>query len=229
MADNQCYMCSDPSTSREHAPPKCMFPEGHRENLITVPSCDAHNTAKSKDDEWLRTVLTMNYSTNKTGTEYGFQKIKSAYERKPKLLTALFETARPTMAIDGTSMSVMPTVEIEIDSKRALVALERIGRALYFHHFGHRAPAQVIVEPYFLRTQHEEHEKQRHDLEMQSFALFANVAEQGANPRIFTYQIARGAETIGIRMQFYGQNHVVIVFKQTDEGEPVPTTAATSE
>lgn len=44
-----CYMCEAAPTSREHVPPKCLFPESKdvngqnfRENLITVPSCDIH-------------------------------------------------------------------------------------------------------------------------------------------------------------------------------------------
>ena len=58
-------MCDAPSTSREHAPPISLFPEADvfgrdvRRNLITVPSCDAHNSMKSKDDEVFRAVILM--------------------------------------------------------------------------------------------------------------------------------------------------------------------------
>lgn len=53
-------MCDQPATSREHVPPACLFPEEKdirtslfRNNLITVPSCDLHNSKKSTDDEFL--------------------------------------------------------------------------------------------------------------------------------------------------------------------------------
>src|SRR5207249_7535044 len=56
----QCYMCDRQATSHEHVPPKCIFPERKdtdgqdlRAQLITVPSCDIHNSKKSKDDESL--------------------------------------------------------------------------------------------------------------------------------------------------------------------------------
>ena len=59
-----CYMCDASATGREHVPPRCLFPEAKdipgkdfRKKLITVPSCDAHNFAKSKDDEYLMTIL----------------------------------------------------------------------------------------------------------------------------------------------------------------------------
>jgi len=46
MRGNQlCYMCGAPAVSKEHVPPKCIFPEqkdiagqNFRDGLITVPS-----------------------------------------------------------------------------------------------------------------------------------------------------------------------------------------------
>jgi hypothetical protein len=53
-------MCDSLATSSEHVPPKCFFPEKKdlprevdlRKNLFKVPSCDAHNSQKSHDDEY---------------------------------------------------------------------------------------------------------------------------------------------------------------------------------
>ncbi len=53
-----CYACDEKKVSTEHAPPLCFFPETkdengrslYRKNLITVPSCEVHNTSKSDDD-----------------------------------------------------------------------------------------------------------------------------------------------------------------------------------
>jgi len=58
-------MCDSVEMSREHTPPRCFFPEAKaigrdlRRDLITVPSCDRHNSKKSKDDEFLRSVIVM--------------------------------------------------------------------------------------------------------------------------------------------------------------------------
>lgn len=52
-----CYYCGEPSTGAEHVPPKSFFIKGQREGLITVPSCDVHNQHKSKDDEYIRSLL----------------------------------------------------------------------------------------------------------------------------------------------------------------------------
>jgi hypothetical protein len=53
-----CYACDERRVSREHVPPLCFFPDEkdatgnsmYRKNLIRVPSCEVHNTAKSDDD-----------------------------------------------------------------------------------------------------------------------------------------------------------------------------------
>lgn len=48
----KCYYqgCKEAPTTREHLPPKAFFPAQQREQLITVPSCKAHNNDKSGDD-----------------------------------------------------------------------------------------------------------------------------------------------------------------------------------
>lgn len=48
----ECYFCGKASTSSEHVPPKNLFPTDpkYRYNLITVPSCDEHNSKKSDLD-----------------------------------------------------------------------------------------------------------------------------------------------------------------------------------
>jgi hypothetical protein len=52
-----CYFCGGEATGVEHVPPKSFFIKGQREELITVPSCDVHNQQKSKDDEYIRSLL----------------------------------------------------------------------------------------------------------------------------------------------------------------------------
>ncbi len=46
----RCYFCVNPSTTREHVPPKQMF-KAFQCDSITVPSCDEHNSKKGKNDQ----------------------------------------------------------------------------------------------------------------------------------------------------------------------------------
>lgn len=52
-----CYFCGNPDVSDEHVPPQCFFPDDRRNALISVRSCDEHNSNKSKDDEYFRGVF----------------------------------------------------------------------------------------------------------------------------------------------------------------------------
>lgn len=81
-------MCEEPGTSREHVPPKCLFPEqkdikdkNFRKNLITVPSCDLHNMSKSKDDEYLMQVIVGSIKSNNYGIQHYITKVHRSYKR----------------------------------------------------------------------------------------------------------------------------------------------------
>ena len=84
-----CYMCDSVETSREHVPPACFFPPAKeigrdlRRNLITVPSCDVHNSLKSKDDEYLRTVITMTATHSQVGQFQFVNKVLPAVAHRP--------------------------------------------------------------------------------------------------------------------------------------------------
>jgi len=57
-----CYYCGAPPPSiREHVPPSMMF-NGFDCDSITVPSCDRHNTSRSKGDRGIVTALIMSVS-----------------------------------------------------------------------------------------------------------------------------------------------------------------------
>ena len=87
LHSSECYMCDRPSSSMEHVPPKCLFPETkdlgrqYRNNLITVPSCDEHNSHKSADDEFLMASLAGLIGNNSVGLRHKFTKVNRAIYR----------------------------------------------------------------------------------------------------------------------------------------------------
>ncbi len=88
MEQETCYMCDAVAISREHVPPKCIFPElkdlpdkDFRKSLITVPSCYEHNSKKSKDDEFLMVSLAGIFGNNSIGFKHKFSKVDRAIKR----------------------------------------------------------------------------------------------------------------------------------------------------
>src|SRR5690554_7592949 len=91
MKIKKCYMCENDATSREHVPPLCLFPEmkdtkgiNFRKELITVPSCDLHNSKKSDDDEFLMLSLAGLIKNNPVGNFHQLTKANRSLKRKNK-------------------------------------------------------------------------------------------------------------------------------------------------
>src|ERR1700735_2567636 len=109
MPDDTCYICEQIATSREHVPAQSFFPEGKdalngadlRRNLITVPSCDAHNQNKKKDDEYLWIIISACSSLNECGHQMVRTKVRRSTERRPALVRSLFEEGDFAWVSDG--------------------------------------------------------------------------------------------------------------------------------
>jgi hypothetical protein len=86
-----CYICEDLATSREHVPPKCFYPKqkdlptgfDFRKNLIKIPSCEQHNSAKSPDDEFLLFIITCQYRGSLYKQKHFESKVKKLLAEGP--------------------------------------------------------------------------------------------------------------------------------------------------
>lgn len=79
--------------SLDHVPPRSLFPESrevggkdYRVNLITVPSCELHNSAKSHDDEFLMVSLSGIIGNNSIGYRHKLGKVDRAIRRSSNRL-----------------------------------------------------------------------------------------------------------------------------------------------
>lgn len=106
-----------------------FFPKGQRTDLITVPSCEAHNIDNSKDVEYARNFIVMGGSVNETGKKVFRTKGKRSFTRSPKLLMRTLSGARP---FEGRILGV------KTDKGRYHAIMKSIACALYFHEFGSR-------------------------------------------------------------------------------------------
>lgn len=71
---DRCYLCGAMETlTRDHIPPKCLFPKPLPEKMYTVPCCYACNNGASQEDEYLRVAASCLINAHPTG--------KDAFER----------------------------------------------------------------------------------------------------------------------------------------------------
>jgi hypothetical protein len=220
-----CYMCADPATSREHVPPLCIFPEAKdlksgedlRKNLITVPSCDTHNTKKSKDDEFLLFVLTLSIANNQAAKQQGDTKILRAVTRNPKLPSHFFSKLSPVVAADQDG-EIFPTSLAKIDFQRFLRITTQMAHGLYFNHFNRRFVGKCAIFADFLLN-HEtqsavESNERQYAVAQAAKPYFDQETQYGSNPAVFAYSVlspdANGL--IGARMQFFEASNLYLAY-----------------
>jgi len=121
-----CYACKERASTKEHAPPLCFFPEGRRNNLITVPSCQIHDN--SKDVEYVKNVVVSAASLGPESRSV-FAKTLRSVERSPALLATTYPI------LYALEFKGVETGAIEVDLKRFGRVMTAITQAPHFRDF----------------------------------------------------------------------------------------------
>lgn len=216
----KCYWCGEPATSKEHVPPKCLFPErkdvndiynkNFRTSLITVPSCEEHNLKKSQDDEYLMACLAPNFGNNGIAYIHTQTKVRRAAERNKKLYKVV---GYKTIKVRNKKF---PMMIIQTDTYRLVRSFEAIGRALYFYTHNKQFSGICKIIPTFIKDQKQNSRwNQFCDWCISLVQSERNKwTEYGNNPDIFKYQFGEEDE-VGCQMllmTFYGHLEVYVVF-----------------
>lgn len=155
MTVNSCAYCGGPhATTRDHVPPKCIFPSPAPSGLVTVRACEACNQGASADDEYFRDVIVR------------YHRVADQPAAAPILESMLRAAGRPEkQAYAEATLASFRLIDLEtsagiyLDRRLATVAsgqrLERAAiryvRGLYRHEIGEPLPATssfvVSLEP----------------------------------------------------------------------------------
>ncbi len=114
-----CYMCEAKSTSVEHVPPKCLFPEQKDlpsgVDLRKHPACDEHNSKKSKDDEYLLYCLAMSLPADQIGNDHFLCKVRRAIKRNPNLINQFQKSTERVVVENINTSQVSDTTAFQAD------------------------------------------------------------------------------------------------------------------
>lgn len=224
-------MCNSEATTKEHVPPLSLFPEkkdtygiDFRKNLITVPSCEIHNSKKSDDDEFLMLSLSGLIKNNPVGTFHQLTKADRALRRKNKSFIQKevlrnYKIGR-IKSPDGNYRYIAfgnPNV------KRLLKCLHHIAFGLYYEEFNMRFEGKINSLLSFIEYKDENFKtliklvKKRFELERE-----LNREIKGDNPEVFYYQFHNPDENgiIGLRTVFYGTAEVYFSFATSNSTIP---------
>lgn len=210
-----CYKCEREVTSREHVPPKCVFPSkkdlpknfSFRKNLITVPSCDIHNSHKSMDDEYLSFVLFSTDRGNKISFKMFETKMMRAFDRKPHVYRQFLSKSKKIHVWD-TNGEKEETLGVTIDVVRFNRIAEQLASGLIYHHYSRKwISGSVVVLSNFLLdiTTEGRDEFNRHIQETNAKIKnsVSSIISSGENEEIFKYKIISNEKDYAVVMNFY--------------------------
>jgi hypothetical protein len=195
---NTCYACDKPATTKEHAPPFSFFPEGHRTNLITVPSCPDHNTANSKDVEYTRNVITTMFGVNQVGESHFSDKSVRSFDRSPALLQTTFSDIR-ALQLRGQTIGAFT-----VNTQRVEEVMKACVRALHFRETGEKRPDWVVILPNLIFRDGATDEAQAQWLQLLSaFGQMAYTKRPTNAPDVFEYAVAEIPGGLIYSMRFF--------------------------
>lgn len=192
-----CYACELEATSVEHTPPKCIFPElkdfphkNLRKNLITVPSCDHHNSAKSKDDEFLMIALAGMLGNNSIGYAHSITKVDRALRRSSyKLIERIFISNRKIVRINIGDNKFIDAIAGTPDVDRLSRCFEHIALSIHRHHFGANFKGQINTLANFLVIEHQGRSNLQKFLLARARRDTQGLPRHGENQQVFFYQV----------------------------------------
>jgi hypothetical protein len=199
MPKPKCYMCEAVKTSKEHVPPKNLFPEArdaegvdYRINLITVPSCDEHNSEKSHDDEFLLISLAGIMGSNFIGYSHRLNKVDRAIRNSAgRLLNEVLIEKKDIYQIDIDEDHSYEVVWGTPDIARLNKCFVHMGYGLHQHHFRTRFVGQItVLLGYLVHADH--NTKTRVSLIREQVKIdLRNQPVHGSNKSVFQYQVTK--------------------------------------
>ena len=147
-----CAYCGKPATTRDHVPPKKLFPRPWPDDLITVPACDTCNNVPSGDDEYLIWVLTL-VGTGPEAAKVRQQRLDKTQvtPRRRRMAAHIIDACTPANLVTPAGIYIGKGRAFNVDLLRLNRVLERIVRGLYFVEVRKPVPSHlevtVMVEP----------------------------------------------------------------------------------
>ncbi len=222
----KCYMCDNEAVSSEHVPPKCLFPEtkdvkkNYRTDLITVPSCDIHNSAKSKDDEFLMVSLAGIFGNNSIGYLHRFTKVNRAIKRSSnRLLNKAFIKKKHYYLKDNNNF--LEIIWGTPDHTRLQNCFKHIAYGLHYTYYKKRFIGKIKIVLGYTHSKDQKHNNFLQYMKHQSKIDLKDIPKHGKNKDIFYYQFSKQDVygTYLVHMRFYGGIDVYASFLPNERQE----------
>jgi len=218
-------MCEQEETSKEHVPPKCLFPEkkdlpdgfDFRTNLIKVPSCDKHNSQKSMDDEYFLFLLLSATQGNEDKQNHFDTKLVRAIERKPHVYEFFLKDMKEVTIPTGDGKYEQAAV-FRVDAPRLENIVRHMSSGIFFHHYQKKwnGTFRMFTNSMFDMTSNNASEvnKTIHEVAAKISQAFGSEVAHGKNGNIFSYKMySEGEERHAIFMTFFEGFEITVLLQ----------------
>jgi hypothetical protein len=137
-----------PAATRDHVPPRGMFPKPLPTDLITVPSCHTCNSASSLDDEYFRLVVSACSNDSPRSMVLLNQKILPKAREKPLLAKRFLKSCARVPEFSPGGIYVGQARAVTFERQRIQVVVNKIVRGLFLQHTGQALGSNRIVEDF---------------------------------------------------------------------------------
>jgi hypothetical protein len=131
-----CTYCNSIADTRDHIPPKCMFPKPLPASLITVPCCKSCNSSFCKDDEYARDVITFREELSDNPLVMQLNKTVSkrfARTETQRYFDNMYTSFGEETLYTNNGIYLETKITFDYDRSRVENVLKRTVRGLYRH------------------------------------------------------------------------------------------------
>jgi hypothetical protein len=148
-----CAYCGAASLiTRDHIPPKGIFPAPRPNDLITVPACASCNRAASESDELFRAYLSLHVGFDTPSTRRLWeQRALPRIRRRPRLRDHIVRKSERVWLTTPGGVIHGHAYRMLWDSNVHDKTIERLIRGLYFHHYQEVLGRRVHVKTHWYR------------------------------------------------------------------------------
>jgi hypothetical protein len=203
ITSDQCAYCIEPSETKDHVPPKLLFPKPRPSDLITVPSCLRCNSKAGIDEEYFLGVhMFSEAALSDAGKALWKQKLVRTYRKNRGLRNLLARSLIQVRIWTPNGLYLGTREGITLDHGRLDRVVQKIIRGLYYHEYQDRILEKTRVDCMRLDTQEK----------LQQVTHLAKSVHYGSRnwPGLFEYRCNRVPENPQGSlwfMRFYGRIH----------------------
>lgn len=180
-----CPYCAEAEpTTKDHLPPKGIFPTPRPSDLITVPCCAACNNAASIYDERFKVFLSLHIGDAKEDTSRLFHEhTRRTLRHNRKLMRKILGGLNPAYLTNRQGIITGQGYTIRWDSEAHDQVIGRMIRGLYFHHFDAVLPKATPITIHWYR-----------ELSDDTFALAQQLHRRTVGDGQFEYAFGRATD-----------------------------------